>query len=243
VSGPSIDLWWFRIGAGSKPAPWALGLLEAGERIRFRKITDPDAAGFFAFRRALRRKVLASYLGLPPGQVAISDPAEGKPRLIHPSSEICFNASHSGTSGVIAVAEAMPVGVDLELERPIDTARFAERILSPAERLDYQRAAPADRLGMLLRAWTAKEALVKGMGLGLDLAAFRQISLPETASPGRWQPVALGRRLAAHGRWQVCSISLPATHPEPSLVSIAAPRAVPVKVIDAKALLAPIDPG
>lgn len=244
MSSPRIDLWWFRIGAGSEPTSWALALLDVGERSRVRRIADPNSASFFAFRRALRRMVLATYLGLPPGQVTIAETEGGKPILVpQPSPALCFNTSHCGTSGVIAVSTAMPVGVDLELERPIDTARFAERILSPAERIDYQHATPADRAGLMLRAWTAKEALVKGMGLGLDLAAFRQISVPLMADADNWHPAVLGGRFAAQRRWQVCSFSLPVAHPKRTLVSVAAPAAASVRVIDAEARLAPPDPG
>jgi len=232
-----IDLWWFSLGNGFRSERSALELLDVSERIRFRQFACPDKARFFVFRRAVRRVVLGSYFGVRPGQLKIEGSAGAKPRLIHPFADLKFSTSHSGNSGVIAVVSDIPVGVDVEVIRPIDTAVFSERVLSPAERIEYQRSIPEDRLTMIYRAWTAKEALIKGMGLGLDFAVLRQIRLSLNSNPERWQAAALGGTVAGQGHWHVCGRALPAPFPQPAIVGIAAPSPHPVELIAAEDLM------
>ncbi|HSF94607.1 MAG TPA: 4'-phosphopantetheinyl transferase superfamily protein [Thermohalobaculum sp.] len=232
-----MTLWWFRLGSAAEATP-ALELLDADERARFRQLRDPDAARFFAFRRAARRAILASCLGADPASLGFANSPGGKPHLAEPPCRIGFNASDSGTLGVVAINPDGPVGVDLELPRALDAARFGERILSPAERMICQTAPPGERMRLILRAWTVKEAVLKGTGTGLDLWALRQIAAPLAARPDAWQAVALSGRMADRGSWQVWTHMLAVGQPQPAVVSLAAPSALPVRVVDARPLLA-----
>jgi len=234
VSGAGIHLWWFRQAPGWAREDAALALLDEGELARYRGFASPEAARFFAFRRAVRRLVLAEATGLSPERLEFEDAPEGKPRLSGSLAGFGFSASDSGRMGVVAVCASAPVGADLELAREIDAIRLAARILSPAERLDCLRTPPGRQAELILRAWTAKEALVKAMGLGVDLAVFRQIEVPLAWPSEDWHPARLGAALAAQGSWQVCTRMLPG----PALASIAAPVAAEVLAIDAGPLLA-----
>ena len=90
---------------------------------------------------------------------------------------------------------------------------------------------------MIFQAWTAKEALVKGIGLCLDFTVLRQISLSLTTDPKRWQAVTLCGKPADQRHWHVCGRALPDPFPQPAIVSIAAPSPHTVKVIAAEDLV------
>lgn len=83
----------------------------------------------------------------------------GKPRLADRDVPH-FSLSHSGHWAVCAVADH-PVGVDVELPRC--TSALARRHFHPEE---VAAAATADDL---CRLWTAKEAFLKALGVGLTI--------------------------------------------------------------------------
>jgi 4'-phosphopantetheinyl transferase len=117
---------------------------------------------------------LGRALGRPPAQIEITrvcercgDPAHGRPRL--PGGEIAFSVSHSAGAAVIALTRDAPrIGVDIERvrARPF-LGRLAARTLAPDAYAAWRAAPQADRLEGFLRAWTMKEAYLKGIGLGI----------------------------------------------------------------------------
>ena len=95
---------------------------------------------------------------LPP--IAIAE--RGKPYF--PDSEWHFSISHTKGHAFCALAKS-PIGIDAEeLTRRIDL-RLADKILSPAERAEYDAA--ADKRRALLTFWVLKEAAAKCTGEGL----------------------------------------------------------------------------
>lgn len=95
----------------------------------------------------------------------------GKPQLAGPGAPQ-FNLSHAGRWIVCALARG-PVGIDVEQLRPIDL-RLAERYFHRDEYAALLASAPGERLARFFRLWTAKEAYVKALGLGLqrELSSF-----------------------------------------------------------------------
>ncbi len=91
----------------------------------------------------------------------------GRPRLgagRHPCAD--FNLSHAGAWVVCLAARESRVGVDVERVRPVEPA-LLRRCLMPDE---YERVIalpPRERLAEFFQAWTAKEARLKGTGVGL----------------------------------------------------------------------------
>ena len=95
---------------------------------------------------------------LPP--IAIAE--RGKPYF--PDSEWHFSISHTKGHAFCVLAKN-PIGIDAEeLTRRIDL-RLADKILSPAERAEYDAA--ADKRRALLTFWILKEAAAKCTGEGL----------------------------------------------------------------------------
>jgi 4'-phosphopantetheinyl transferase len=177
--------------------------------------------------------ILARYLGTRPSEVPIRDARSGKPGLPGPP-DLLFNASHSGDHGILAVASRFPVGADVERLRPIDAKALGARILSPSELLEFDTAEPDARDAGMFRVWTGKEALVKGIGVGLDLRDLPLISLPVAPAPAVWRAAEFGGRMQVHGRWYVYSLA----PSEGYFISLAAPEQAAVKVKDARGLLA-----
>jgi 4'-phosphopantetheinyl transferase len=87
----------------------------------------------------------------------------GKPELLGSGWE--FSISHSGHWVWLALARGVPVGIDVELQRPEVDPEFIKPYLHPQEQ---QALAGADGPA-LIRCWTRKEAVIKCVGQGLSL--------------------------------------------------------------------------
>lgn len=122
------------------------------------------------------RQILGRALDREPAALRISrrcrlcgHPAHGKP-YVEDAPGFSFNVSHSGPVAVVAVAHGAEVGVDVEMVRArryLD--RLAARVLTVTE-LDAWRVLPEpERLAAFLRHWTAREAYLKAIGVGLRL--------------------------------------------------------------------------
>jgi len=124
--------------------------------------------------RAVTARLLARELGVDAADLKISrvcthcgDPAHGRPHLV--GGERSFNLSHSGDRFVLAIGDpALQLGVDVEVVRP--RARLdalARRTLDATAYERWLSAPDAEPLVTFLRAWTAKEAYLKAVGLGI----------------------------------------------------------------------------
>jgi len=164
-----------------------------------RLLSDDERAHVQRFRaggatlrlsRALLRLVLADYLHVAPTEVEIdrSCPScgrsHGKPRLRRPyaaAPALHFSVAHGGDLLVLALADAIQVGVDVEPWTPEEVAaELLEFALTPAEHQLVQQAPVAERSRVFARYWTGKEAVLKALGSGLDvhLQAVRIPPLP-----------------------------------------------------------------
>jgi 4'-phosphopantetheinyl transferase len=136
-------------------------------RFRF----EPDRRAF-AFARGMLRLVLASYLGIDPGEVRLSYSQHGKPSLAPPQSQsrVQFNLSHTAGYILIAICLGHTIGVDVEkLRSDFEVEELATRFFSPAERRSLKRLPKAQRRKAFFRCWTRKESLLKARGGGLLL--------------------------------------------------------------------------
>jgi 4'-phosphopantetheinyl transferase len=115
------------------------------------------------------RRVLAQYAeGRTPAQI-IAGPA-GRP-VLHPASSLQFNLSHSGARRLAGVTRRGRLGVDLERIRPLPRFAALTRRVCTASEQTWLAGRPA-RLAAagFFRLWTRKEALLKGIGVGLTVA-------------------------------------------------------------------------
>lgn len=110
--------------------------------------------------RALLAALYREKTGEPLPEIRVTD--RGKPYFPH--SRLHFSISHTRGHVFCALGDC-PVGIDAEeADRKIDL-RLAEKILSPGEYAQYEKA--PDKRMALLTFWVLKEADAKRTGLGL----------------------------------------------------------------------------
>lgn len=120
--------------------------------------------------------------------VGVSRAANGRPCADPPAD---VSMSHSGNWVAVALSETGRIGIDVETERPVAPS-LAKRCLSTDELSWLEEVEPgAPRTHRFFRMWTAKEAYLKAIGVGLAVDP-REIRL-DCASE---TPVLLGA--AAH---------------------------------------------
>jgi 4'-phosphopantetheinyl transferase len=229
-----IDLWQLPLDGGSEAVNAALRVLCTDERAHFRQFGNSRLAWVFAIRRAYRRVILARYLEIEPLEVRVHDTLSGKPEFPDPLTNLHFSASHSNGRGILSVSKQFQIGADIEHLRPIDTNTLAARILSPSERWEFDSVEPDARNSCMFRVWTGKEALIKGIGVGLDLHDLPLIDLPMAPAPGGWNPAGFAGRMRRHGQWHVYSMAPLNGY----YISIAAPSEAAVTVINTQGLVA-----
>lgn len=156
-------------------AGFAPALLSADELDRsrqFRVAADRDR--FFA-AHALKRRLLGALLNAPAARLRFERQWAGKPQLV--GSELQFNLSHSGDWVALAISRSAPVGVDIEQGDSALPEGMLSVALHPDDRLVPKPDSHAERFHT---AWTLKEAISKGVGMGLALP-FTQLRLEPSA--------------------------------------------------------------
>src|SRR3954453_13666811 len=129
-----VDVWWLDVRAAAGRPEHVLRGLSPDERRRALRIGPAGPRAEFAVTRAVLRRLVAGYLGLPARGVRFGSSAHGKP-VLEDDPRLEFNVSHSHGRAVLAFTRHGPVGVDVERVDPrhaID--RVAERCFGEAER-------------------------------------------------------------------------------------------------------------
>ena len=200
LSEGEVHLWSVPLDSGEP----AVGELAADEHERAARLRCPQTRSEFIQTRMALRRVLGHYLEVPPQAIAFSHGAQGKPRLAGEPHALHFNVSHSGQLALIALSPTA-VGVDLEWQpAQFDWRELLPLCCHPAERAGFQGLSEAVGRARLLRLWTAKEAYLKGRGLGLSLP-LTAICLQARAQG--WRPV--GEAPGGQG-WWLQALRLPA---------------------------------
>ena len=141
-------------------------LLSEEERAKAVGKGNPAMRARFEIGRGLRRKMLADATGLPPGEITFVESEEGKPCALN-AAGWDFNTSHSGDYVVVAVGQRQ-VGVDLEQIRPVrEMESIVDRYFHPDEAAAWSSLAPGLREEAFFVLWSAREASMKCVGLGL----------------------------------------------------------------------------
>jgi 4'-phosphopantetheinyl transferase len=164
--GAKLEFWQLDLDEYAADVP--LEGLSAHEHARAaRMIFERDARRYLACRHALRC-VLADALDCAVQSVVIETDDVGKPRL-GGDGMLQFNVSHSAHVGLIALSRCTPIGVDIEVVRPIvDADALARSHFTDDELEEWSRAAEPLRDQTFIACWTRKEACLKALGVGLS---------------------------------------------------------------------------
>lgn len=152
----------------TSPDLWTL-LSEDERRRALRFVFERDRIRFVNARASMR-SILGRYLGIPPQAIAFVYGPYGKPSLVNRVDPIFFNISQSAGVGLLVVAADYELGIDIErIREDIKTLEISRSFFSEAECTDLATVAPELRSRAFFNCWTRKEAILKGIGAGLNL--------------------------------------------------------------------------
>ncbi|MBV1707452.1 MAG: 4'-phosphopantetheinyl transferase superfamily protein [Hyphomicrobiales bacterium] len=167
-----VDLWAWSLDPSAHAIARHAALLDHDERQRAGRFLNERHGSRFVVGRGGMRLRLAQYLQKSPGALVFSYGPQGKPMLADAGAPH-FNLAHSDGEAVLAICREQPVGVDVERGHRLDMD-IVSRFFSEAEIAAWQLLPDAARERAFFRAWTAKEAVLKALGVGLSvpLSAF-----------------------------------------------------------------------
>ena len=192
------EVWWAHTSSATDRLSHLLDDRERARGERFLHRADRDR---HLLARAMSRLVLAERAGCDPREVLFElrcrscDEKEragaernadehGKPHPVGPARGWEISVSHSGEWVVLALAEGVPVGVDVErVAAARDLEGLAAYTLSEAEHEVWSVLPESGRTGAFFGYWARKEALLKATGLGLAGGLRRvTVSPPHTGA-------------------------------------------------------------
>jgi 4'-phosphopantetheinyl transferase len=141
--------------------------LSEADLARAHTIADEEGRRLWRAARIATRIVLERTAGESLRGVPFQIGSGGRPGLADGAPH--FSISHSGDAALVAVAKAMPVGIDLERKdralQMSDDRRL--RIIRAAGRLNPALPLSARRDTDVLAAWVRLEAVAKALGTGI----------------------------------------------------------------------------
>ncbi|WP_020670070.1 4'-phosphopantetheinyl transferase family protein [Amycolatopsis nigrescens] len=159
--------------------------LEQGRHGNYRQEIDQRR---FLTGRVLAKTVVGELLGLAPGEVefdatcADCGKPHGPPRVT--GASVTFSISHSGDRIGLAMADGVPVGLDVETATRRADDSLISYALSEAEAAALAGLEPAAKSTAFFTYWTRKEALMKATGRGLKIP-LQGITLSPPGEPAR----------------------------------------------------------
>lgn len=179
------------------------GLLDAEETaLRSRLRFEADRHRYLV-AHALLRTTLSAYADVDPRDWRFSRNAFGRPEPM-PSHQGRLRFNLSRTTGLIAcaVTRDADLGIDVEdLHRMDDPMEVARHAFAPSEVADLEARGGDDRRLRFFEYWTAKEAWLKGRGVGLSEPLNRAVFRFGGAGT---EPQLLDESGGVNQAWQVC---------------------------------------
>jgi 4'-phosphopantetheinyl transferase len=163
-----------------RESPELAALLSEEESQRAARFHFSEGRRQFSVTRGALRLLLGAYLGIAPRDVRLKINGHGKPSL-EGEGTLRFNAAHSHEFALIAFSLDGKAGVDIEhTQRRLRLEEMSRIVLSEKERADWFELPEAAQRQEFFRHWTAKEAYLKALGVGLsrELREIVTASLP-----------------------------------------------------------------
>jgi 4'-phosphopantetheinyl transferase len=156
-------------------AGYSPGVLSDDELNRGRQLRVAADQDRFLAAHVLKRHLLGALLNVPGALLRFEQHWAGKPQLI--GKALHFNLSHSGDWVVLAISATAPVGIDIEQADTAPPEELLSAVLHPYDHFTPESLSPTERF---YTAWTLKEAVSKGLGIGLALP-FARLRLEPSA--------------------------------------------------------------
>jgi 4'-phosphopantetheinyl transferase len=167
-----------------------LPLKEQKRALSYHRTEDRDR---FIVARTWLRMVCARITGIPAREIPICYTANGRPFLDPIAGPVAnnldFNLSHSGNCIAICWSLCGPVGIDVEVAKPLpeETAfDLADTIFSLEERSGLRRSPREDVEETFYRIWVRKEAVLKAEGCGVGGPTQCFSVLAEQSGTNKW---------------------------------------------------------
>jgi 4'-phosphopantetheinyl transferase len=146
-------------------------LLSPEEKNRAKRYRFEQDRVLYIARHGILRILLGNYMKYEPDQIQFTTNTYGKPYLKHMdhNKQYYFNISYSNGMGVFAFAANQEIGVDIEFVKSIPEANsIVDNYFSPEEKNEFIKSSKIQRENLFYEYWTRKEALIKGIGMGLQ---------------------------------------------------------------------------
>jgi 4'-phosphopantetheinyl transferase len=206
MSAPRVDVWIGRIdGMSDRDAAALAAVCDGQEHARAARLARPgDRRRWLATRGAVR-VLLAGYLGIDAGAVALLRDPSGKPRLGGDNATLCFNVSHARDAVAVAVASGRDVGVDIEArDGALDVDAILRHLFPADEAARLLALAPGERRAAFFRSWSRREAWVKADGAGLRRRPMHELRVPASELPA-----PAPRPVPGGAGWAVADVAAP----------------------------------
>lgn len=173
----------------------ALAMLDRSELDRACRQRLPHERELRVLAYALHRLFLAHGLGCAASEVRLYRDGNGCPRI--EGEPLWTSLSHAGDRFAFAMSATGPVGIDLEpSSRGASMESIAAEVCHPDERRRLAASPGSQRPSVLLDMWVRKEAVLKALGVGLEvpMASFVAMDAATVRVPGLdgdWQVTPL----------------------------------------------------
>ena len=175
-----IHIWRANLDLSPQQIECLESFLSEDEIVRANKFRFARHHRRFVVARGILRKLLGSYLNINPKNLVFTYGNKGKPFLNRVAEcPLQFNLSHSHEYALFGFTFKHLIGVDLEYQRPMpDALKIARRFFSQQEFQMIEEVEAERRLQLFFQLWTAKEAYLKALGIGLtDSLASVEIAI------------------------------------------------------------------
>lgn len=168
INGREIHIWNIQVHDLAVSASPLRSCLSESEIARIQSFKNPAVSARFEGIRGSLRMILGAYLQCDPRAVEIKVGPDGKPYLGGGHPSLFFNLSHSNDVVVCAVSHT-DLGIDIEKVRQMaNVLGVSRRFFSSEEHAALAKIEnDNDRNHLFFRLWTAKEAVLKGTGMGI----------------------------------------------------------------------------
>jgi len=164
-----VHVWRVALALDREQLSAAAALLSRDERDRSSGFRSETLRSRWIAAHGALRVILAAYTGTAPGALCFMTGPAGKPKLA--AAGPSFNLTHTEHLAFIAITAGGLVGIDAEIIHPaFPWEGIGRSFFAPDEVRAICHLAPELRTRAFYACWTRKEAYLKALGVGLQLA-------------------------------------------------------------------------